>query len=61
MLASWHAWIQCWAGARERVCLLGGRHGYGADLSGCAYQLACVDTVLGGCGAERMHLSGCAY
>ena len=59
------------SGARERVFLSFGRHGYSAErvrVSGCSYHLAGMDTVLSGV-RERVFLpfgrhgysaSGCA-
>ena len=42
MLLRWQAWMNCWAGALEPVCVLGGRRGYSA---GRVRPSGCVDSV----------------
>ena len=52
VLTIWLAWMQCCAGALERVFLPFGWHGCSAarvHLNGCSYHLAGMDSVLRGC------------
>ena len=58
VLIRWQAWIQCRAGARERVFLLGGKRGYSAE------RVRERVFLLGGkrgYSAERVRVSGCSY
>ena len=52
VLTIWLAWMQCCAGALERVFLPLGWHGCRAarvHLNGCSYHLAGMDALLRGC------------